>query len=80
MKQIGIQELQYELAEAIIESQQSPITITDHGKPNAILLGYDLYHKLLSPKTGLDLFVDFDWSNVDLESHPKFRQREIVID
>ncbi len=80
MKRIGIREAKDNLSNVLIQAKEAPITITNHGKPDAVVMSYEYYQQLAKHKTGLDLFEGIDWSDVDLEPHPAFEQPEVDLD
>ena len=41
-------------------------------------MSYEHYQRLAERKSGLSLFGGVDWSDVELEAHPAFKQREVT--
>ncbi len=80
MKSMGIREVKNKLSEVLSKAKEAPITITNHGKPDAVLMSYAMYQKLVPQETGLDVFESFDWSDVDLELQPAFKARELNLE
>ncbi len=78
MTNIGIRELKNNLSEILKAAKENPIIITNHGKLDSVILSFEKYKALTNMnKTGLDLFAQLDWGDVELEPHPKFAQRDI---
>ena len=80
MKHIGIRDAKNNFSDVLVQAKEAPITITNHGKPDSVVMSYKHYRQLAEHKTGLDLFEGIDWSSVDLEPHPRFEQREVELD
>ena len=80
MKSMGIREVKNKLSEVLNKAKEAPITITNHGKPDAVLMSYAMYQKLVPQETGLDVFESFDWSDVELEVQPNFKARELNVE
>ncbi len=80
MKQMGIKEAKNKFSELLQDAKDAPITITHHGKPDSVVMSFELYNQLMPKQSGLDLFAGIDWSELDLESHPSFKQRELGLD
>ena len=77
---MGVRDVKNKLSKVLDQVKEAPIVVTHHGKPDAVLMSYELYQSLAKPKTGLDLFEGMDWSDVELERRPQFSQRELNLD
>jgi len=80
MESMGIREVKNKLSEALSKAKEAPITITNHGKPDAVLMSYAMYQKFVPQETGLDVFETFDWSDIELEVQPNFKARELNVE
>jgi len=80
MHSIGIRELKNKLSEILKSTKKNPVIVTNHGKPDSVIISFEKYKALTSKnKTGLDIFAQIDWSDVELEPHPKVIQRDIEL-
>lgn len=70
MKQIRIRELKNKLSEVLNKTKEAHITIINYGKTKTMIMSYVPYQKLVPQKTGLNLFKNRNWSDVNLEEHP----------
>ena len=80
MKHVGVKEAKNKFSELLQEAKEAPVTITLHGKPDSVVMSYELYNQLIPKQSGLDLFAGFDWSDIALELQPDVKQRELELD
>ena len=74
---MGIKEAKNKFSELLQEAKHAPVTITHHGKPDAVVMSYEYFKELIPKHSALELFADIDWSDVELEKHPGTTQREL---
>ncbi|CAN5877394.1 hypothetical protein BH24DEI2_BH24DEI2_01630 [soil metagenome] len=80
MKRIGIREAKNTFSDVLAQAKKAPIVVTNHGKPDSVVMSFEQYRQLAERKTGLDLFDGIDWSDGELEVHPTFEQRTVTFD
>ena len=80
MKRVGIREAKNTLSDLLVQAKKAPVLVTNHGKPDSVVMSFDHYRQLAERKTGLDLFDGLDWSDVELEDHPTFEPRTVTFD
>jgi len=67
-----LQEAKAMFSEVIKLSLLAPQTITVHGKPTAVILSFDEYNKLISPKqTIFEFFQNSPLRGIELELPPR---------
>lgn len=80
MKKIGIREAKNTFSDVLAQAKKAPVMVTNHGKPDSVVMSYEQYRQLAERQSGLDLFGGIDWSDVELEAHPTFEQRTVNFD
>ena len=80
MKHIGIREAKNTFSDVLTQAKKAPVIVTNHGKPDSVVMSFEHYQQLAERRTGLDLFDGIDWSDIELEPHPTFEQRDVTFD